>query len=340
MPVVVKVEAQPPRDAPAARKAYVEAAKEAVRLSGTEFVLEDKDLHKRVDMTWTLELIHDGALRLTSTLDPQFGPSADSFPISFADRNDLPKRIADLARSRLRRIRYVWPYEEKYPAVLRDLDFTPAHDVLVQRISWMDPDRNEYEEDTPFHARIENNTDFSKLRLSDEIKFRAAADVDGSFNFEPMSNVAYRVIIARGAARRLDLGGAAVLLHRLVRRRVRRASSSTCAGGSRRRRGCSRPTSGWSRTITGRGGRRRSRKGEILWSDAKYMDEFVKELKTAGSFLDVVRAGGFDFNFGPMPLRFSILMKLASQLTTRRPQLVSELDRIVVGGQRDGDSIR
>ena len=55
------------------------------------------------------------------------------------------------------------------------------------------------------------------------------------------------------------------------------------------------------------------------------MDEFVKELKTAGSFLDVVGAGGFDFNFGPMPVRFSILMKLASQLTTRRPQLSSAL---------------
>ena len=34
----------------------------------------------------------------------------------------------------------------------------------------MDPARNEYEEDTPFDARIENNTDFSKLRLSDEIR--------------------------------------------------------------------------------------------------------------------------------------------------------------------------
>ena len=54
--------------------------------------------------------------------------------------------------------------------------------------------------------------------------------------------------------------------------------------------------------------------GQILWCDPKYMDEFVKELKTAGSFLDVVRAGGCDFNFGPLPVRFSILMKLGSHL--------------------------
>ena len=47
---------------------------------------------------------------------------------------------------------------------------------------------------------------------------------------------------------------------------------------------------------------------------SQYMDDFVKELKTAGSFLDVVAAGGFDFNFGPLPVRFSILMKLASRL--------------------------
>jgi hypothetical protein len=51
----------------------------------------------------------------------------------------------------------------------------------------------------------------------------------------------------------------------------------------------------------------------------------VKELKTAGSFLDVVRAGGCDFNLGPLPVRFSILMKLGSHLWRRRPQLSSEL---------------
>ena len=62
------------------------------------------------------------------------------------------------------------------------------------------------------------------------------------------------------------------------------------------------------------------------------MDEFVKELKTAGSFLDVVQAGGCDFNFGPLPVRFSILMKLGSRLFKRRPQLSSELVESAGGG--------
>ena len=182
-PVVVKVEAKPTTDAETepgmgfpglgwlvrrgeadkrvkakkrdeALESYVSAAKEAVRLSGTEFVLFDEDLHKNVDMTWALESIHDGALKLTSTLDATFGKSDDEFRVGFTDRNDLPKRIADFVRSRLRRIRYVWAYEEKYPAVLRDLDFTPDRDVLVQKISWINPIRNQYEQDTPFPARI------------------------------------------------------------------------------------------------------------------------------------------------------------------------------------------
>jgi hypothetical protein len=53
-PVVVKVEGNRPRGEDLLLDTYVQAAKEAVRLSGTEFVLEDRDLHKRVDMTWTL----------------------------------------------------------------------------------------------------------------------------------------------------------------------------------------------------------------------------------------------------------------------------------------------
>ena len=105
--------------------------------------------------------------------------------------------------------------------MLRDLDFTPDQRVLVQKISWMDPARNEYEEDTPFEAHIENNTDFSKLRLSDEIKFPE----------EPRRLVQLRSDEQRrlprdhraGAAGRLDLGRAAVLLHRTVRARLCRA---------------------------------------------------------------------------------------------------------------------
>jgi hypothetical protein len=48
--------------------------------------------------------------------------------------------------------------------------------------------------------------------------------------------------------------------------------------------------------------------------------------------LDVVRAGGFDFNFGPLPVRFSILMKLGSHVWRRGPQLSSELFESSGGG--------
>jgi ABC transporter, phosphonate, periplasmic substrate-binding protein len=324
-PVVVKVEGKDRlvggKEDPVL-KTYVDAAKEAVRLSGTEFVLEDRDLHKRVDMTWTLESTHDGALKLTSTLDSAFGQSADEFAISFVDREDLPQRIADLVRSRLRRIRYIWPYEQKYPAVLRDLDFTPDHRVLVQRISWMDPARNEYEEDTPFVARIDNNTNFSKLRLSDEIKFPRSPD--GSFNFDPMSNVAYRVVISREPQASWIW---IVMPYSFIGLFV-----LACVGLAVDLRRQQPPPKGlhqtYQRMVEDYHRPWRSQEleeGEIVWTDPKYMDEFVKEIKTAGSFLDVVQAGGFDFNFGPLPVRFSILMKLATRLITHRPQLSSEL---------------
>jgi hypothetical protein len=65
--------------------------------------------------------------------------------------------------------------------------------------------------------------------------------------------------------------------------------------------------------------------GAIVWCDAKYMDEFVKELKTAGSFLDLVQTGGFDFNLGPLPMKFSVLVKLVLRIISSRPQLSSGL---------------
>jgi hypothetical protein len=75
------------------------------------------DLDARIDARWRAEADEQARLGVRTI--------ATKFAISFVDTNDLPRRIADLARSRLRRIRYVWPYEQKYAAVLRDLDFTP-----------------------------------------------------------------------------------------------------------------------------------------------------------------------------------------------------------------------
>jgi hypothetical protein len=315
-PVVVRVQGR------SVSQPYVDAASEAVRLSGTEFVLEDRDLHKRVDMTWTLESVHDGALAITTTLDSSFAQPEEKFSISFVDRDDLPQRIADLVRSRFRRIRYIWPYEQKYPAVLRDLDFTPDTRVLVQKISWLDPRRNEYEEDTPFQARVENNTDFSKLQLSDESRF--PKDTEGLFNFDPLSNVAYRVVLARQPQagliwRTLPYASIGLIIFACVGlvadlRRRRPPPRGFQQTYDRMVEAYHRPWS--SREID---------EGAIVWCDPKSMDDLVKELKTAGSLLDAVQAGAFDFNLGPLPMRFSVLLKLGSHLVSRRPQLATGL---------------
>jgi ABC-type phosphate/phosphonate transport system substrate-binding protein len=169
---------------------YLKAAQEAVRLSATEFVLFDEHLHKRVDFSWTLASTHDGAIKLTSQIEgSELEPQ--EFSISFMNAADLTKRIGMLIHSRLHRIRYVWPYQEKYPAVIRDFEFEPDETVKVQRIAWVDPDRNEYDEDTPFEAKIAR-ADFHKFQLSEA---RFPRGLDGAFHFEPMSNVAYRVIL-------------------------------------------------------------------------------------------------------------------------------------------------
>ena len=323
-PVVVKVQGRPSgTDARADTllPTYVAAAKEAVRLSGTELVLLDPDLHTRADMTWTLASTHDGALTVTSTLEG-FKDSTESYAVSFVDGTDLPHRLADLARLRLRRVRYVWPYELKYPAVLRDLDFTPDRRVQVQRIRWIDRTRNEYEEDTPFAAAIENNTDFSKFRLSNEVAF--PKNPDGTFNFDPLSNVAYRVVIAREPQPGriwAVLASASIGLLGLA-----------CIGlliDLRRRQPPPRGLQQTYQQIVDAYHRpwfdQQVEEGAILACDAKAMDTFVKELKTAGSLLDEVTSGGCDFNIGPIPVRISVLMKLCSRLRRRRPQLSSEL---------------
>jgi ABC-type phosphate/phosphonate transport system substrate-binding protein len=311
-PVVVNVQ---PAPGASVRDEYLSAAREAVRLSGTEFVLYDRDLHQHVDATWLLESAHDHALTLTSKLE-DFDWTSGPIPLSFVDQNDLPKRIADLVRSRLPRIRYVWPYEQKYPAVLRDIDFTPDRNVWVQRISWLDPTRNFYEQDTPFQAEIERNTDFSKFKLSDVIKFPRNAD--STFNFEPMSNLAYRVLIQRQSDEQwvlmalpyclIGLLGFACVGFVIDLRRRRPSPSGLRQTYQRLVEAYHRP---WiEHEIEER---------EILWCDPASIDELVKKLRREGSFLDVVRSGGFDFNAGPIPVRFSILVRLATQLFAKRP---------------------
>jgi ABC-type phosphate/phosphonate transport system substrate-binding protein len=146
-PVTVRI-ALAARDGQAARDqvAYLEAARQAVRLAGTEFVLFDPDYHSWADLDWKLELIHDGALKLTSIVNgvDQKKVEPQVFRISFADaQEELTRRIVTVIHTRLHRIRYLWPFENRVPTVLRDVGFAlpPGSRVTVQEINWINPEK-------------------------------------------------------------------------------------------------------------------------------------------------------------------------------------------------------
>jgi ABC-type phosphate/phosphonate transport system substrate-binding protein len=172
---------------------FVEAARQAVRLSETEFVLFDDDFHGHVDFRWTLEPIHDGAVVLRSAIP---GSEVDDqvFQLSFRDADDLTARIVAIVQSRLHRIRYVWPYSAGAPIVLRDSAFAlpDGSPVRVQRISWIDPARNQFRAGQMFTSRIQHAS-FYRYELAREDFDRHT----GSERFDPMSHAGFRVILLR-----------------------------------------------------------------------------------------------------------------------------------------------
>jgi len=193
----VPVEIQLAKDAGPAGPALVEAARQAVRLSETEFVLYDADYHNQPDLAWTLEPIHDEAVVLHSKLSG-YDIDEQTFQISFRDGDDLTDRIVSIIQSRLHRIRYVWSYSSNAPIVLRDNAFalpsgSPVH---VQRITWVDPERNRFVGGDEFHSSIKRAS-FHRYDLTDE-DFKRPATGE---RFDPLSNVAYRVILLRPADR-------------------------------------------------------------------------------------------------------------------------------------------
>lgn len=174
----------------------LEAARQAVRLSGTEFVLYDQDYHEHVDVRWTIEEVHDGAVVLRSLITGS-GLDEQVFRISFRDADGLTSRIALILRSRMHRIRYVWPYSESSPIVIRDTAAALARGAVVkaQRISWLDPQRNEFRQGPVFDARI-TDAGFYRYTLAAEDFARSG---EGELAFDAMSNVAYRVILTAPA---------------------------------------------------------------------------------------------------------------------------------------------
>ena len=196
-PVTVQVEPAPAGRNSANLNDYVEAAQQAVRLSGSEFVLYDEDAYVHKDVTWTLALIHDGAVDLTVTIaGSEVAPQR--FQISFTDVSDLTKRIGGLIHSRVHRIRYVWPYDEKSPTVIRDVDFSvPVGTTLeARKIAWLNPGRNAFREGDRFDVQVKN-ADFFRFSL-DDTRFPRAPDGAG-WAYDPMSNTAFRVVLVRPA---------------------------------------------------------------------------------------------------------------------------------------------
>ncbi len=167
------------------------AARQAVRLSGTEFRLYDEDFHAHVDYRWTVKWVHDEAMELRSLI-PGSGLDEQVFQISFRDTNGLTGRIAAILRSRMHRIRYVWPYSDSAPIVFRDTATPLARGatVKVQRVTWMDPARNEFRQGPLFDARV-TDSGFFRYQLE-------AQDFDqggGDQAFDALSNVGHRVIL-------------------------------------------------------------------------------------------------------------------------------------------------
>ncbi|MFQ5865570.1 MAG: phosphate/phosphite/phosphonate ABC transporter substrate-binding protein [bacterium] len=268
---------------------HLEAARQAVRLSGTEFILYDQDFHKSSpDVIWTLELIHDGAIELTSDIKAVAKLKPQEFQISFENAEDLTTRIGFLIHSRMHRIRYIWPYEDKAPKVIRDVAFPlpQGAQVYVQKITWKDPDKNIYIGGENFAAKVEE-TDFYKFQLSDA-KFPKTSD-GTKFDFDPMSNIMYRVILVRASHERAIfryltivfvglLVMAAVGLVLDVRRKSKIASDRVPMNGKLFQSTCQEMVEDYHQPWQDR----QIAEVNVLWCNRPRIEELITELKAGG----------------------------------------------------------
>jgi hypothetical protein len=174
---------------------HLEAARQAVRFSGTEMVLFDEDYHSAFDVLWTLETRHDRSILLTSTIMDSGLTQEFSVSYRIGDMESLASRISRVIDHKMHRIRYVWPYDDETARVLRDVDFQipVGQQMKVQKITWSDFNTNEYTVDTPFNVEV-TQSDFHSFQLKGK---GFPQKEDGKFGFEPLGNVAYRVFLER-----------------------------------------------------------------------------------------------------------------------------------------------
>ena len=174
---------------------HLEAARQAVRFSGTEMVLFDEDYHSAFDILWTLETRHDHSVLLTSTIMDSGLTQEFSVSYRIGDMESLASRISRVIDHKMHRIRYIWPFDDEAPRVLRDVDFQipVGQQLKVQKITWSDFNTNEYTVDTPFDVEV-THSDFHSFQLKGK---GFPQKEDGKFGFEPLGNVAYRVFLER-----------------------------------------------------------------------------------------------------------------------------------------------
>jgi len=174
---------------------HLEAARQAVRFSGTEMVLFDEDYHSIFDVLWTLETRHDQSILLTSTIMDSGLTQEFSISYRIGDMENLASRISRVIDHRMHRIRYVWSFDDETARVLRDVDFQipVGQQLKVQKITWTDFNTNEYTVDTPFDVEV-TQSDFHSFQLKGK---GFPQKEDGKFGFEPLGNVSYRVFLER-----------------------------------------------------------------------------------------------------------------------------------------------
>ena len=201
-PVVVRVITEPPDDeqlAPLLTR-YADDARQAIRLAGTEFVLEEPKFHEAVDVIWKVKSVHEGTIVLVSEMQGRKdlrSQLTQEFHVSFTQaEGDLTRRIVSLIHSRMHRVRYIWPYKDSAPTVIRDVDFSISEGerVHVQRMTWRDPDRNDFVAAGPFETVPAH---ISAATFAFDRRDFVRTDT-GTLDFQnPLSDVAYRVILER-----------------------------------------------------------------------------------------------------------------------------------------------
>jgi ABC-type phosphate/phosphonate transport system substrate-binding protein len=177
---------------------YLDDVRRAVLYSGTEFIVYEPALHgDRWDVRWELRKVHDGSLELVTELRrPELKDLNQTFPISLrlpTGDGELTTRIVGLIRTRMNRSRYLWPYEDQ-PTIIRDVEFgvEEGSKVRVERIEWDDAEHNQVSPGNWTDATVGKVTR-AKIPLSDE-----GLNQNTEYS-DPMSNVAFRVVLPRAS---------------------------------------------------------------------------------------------------------------------------------------------